>query len=54
MSISENIKTTDDKIERNKAQYDLGRQSAKIYVFRYMIFRCVFKMYVLRFNFIFV
>ena len=42
MSISENIKTIDDKIEQNKAQYDLDRQTAKIYVFRYMIFRCIF------------
>ena len=30
MSISEKIKTTDNKIEQNKAQYSLDRQTAKI------------------------
>ena len=30
MSISEKIKTTDDKIEQNKGQYNLHRQTAKI------------------------
>ena len=30
MNISEKIKTIDNKIEKNKAQYDLDRQSAKI------------------------
>ena len=30
MSISEKIKTIDNKIEQNKAQYDLDRQIAKI------------------------
>ena len=30
MNISENIKTIDNKIEKNKAQFDLDRQSAKI------------------------
>ena len=30
MSISEKIKTINHKIEQNKAQYDLGRQTAKI------------------------
>ena len=30
MSIIEKIKTTDNKIELNKAQYDLDRQTAKI------------------------
>ena len=30
MSISEKIKTTDIKIEQNKAQYNLDRQTAKI------------------------
>ena len=30
MSISEKIKTIDNKIEQNKAQYDLDRQTAKI------------------------
>ena len=31
MSISEKIKTTDNKIEPNKAQYNLHRQIAKIF-----------------------
>ena len=31
MSISEKIKTIDNKIEQNKAQYNLDRQSAKIF-----------------------
>ena len=31
MSISENIKIIDDKIEQNKAQYNLGKQNAKIF-----------------------
>ena len=30
MNIIEKIKTTDNKIELNKAQYDLDRQTAKI------------------------
>ena len=30
MSISEKIKTIDNNIEQNKAQYDLDRQTAKI------------------------
>ena len=30
MSISEKIKAIDNKIEQNKAQYDLDRQTAKI------------------------
>ena len=30
MSISENIKTIDNKIEPSKAQYNLDRQTAKI------------------------
>ena len=30
MSVSEKIKTIDNKIEQNKAQYNLGRQTAKI------------------------
>ena len=30
MNVSEKIKTTDNKIEQNKAQYDLDRQSANI------------------------
>ena len=30
MTVSENIKTKDNKIEQNKAQYNLGRQTAKI------------------------
>ena len=30
MSISEEIKTIDNKIEQNKAQYDLDTQNAKI------------------------
>ena len=30
MTVSEKIKTVDNKIEKNKAQYDLGRQTAKI------------------------
>ena len=31
MSISEKIKATNDKIEQNKAQYVLDRQTAKIF-----------------------
>ena len=31
MSISEKIKTIDNKIDQNKAQYDLARQTAKIF-----------------------
>ena len=31
MNISENIKIIDDKIEQNKAQYNLGKQNAKIF-----------------------
>ena len=31
MSISEKIKTIDKKIEQNKAQYNLDRQSAQIF-----------------------
>ena len=31
MSISEKIKTIDNKIEQNKAQYNLDRQSAQIF-----------------------
>ena len=30
MSISQKIKTTDNKIDQNKAQYDLDRQNIKI------------------------
>ena len=30
MSISEKIKTNDDKIKQNKAQYDLDRQNATV------------------------
>ena len=30
MSISEKIKTIDNKLEQNKAQYNLDRQTAKI------------------------
>ena len=30
MSISDKIKTTNNKIEQNKAQYNLDRQTAKI------------------------
>ena len=30
MSISEKSKTSDNKIEQNKAQYDLDRHNAKI------------------------
>ena len=30
MSVSEKIKTIDNKIEQNKAQYNLDRQTAKI------------------------
>ena len=30
MSISEKIKAINKKIEQNKAQYDLGRKTAKI------------------------
>ena len=30
MGISENLKTIDNKIEQNKAQYNLERQTAKI------------------------
>ena len=30
MTVSEKIKTKDNKIEQNKAQYNLGRQTAKI------------------------
>ena len=33
MSISEKIKTTDNKIEQNKAQYDLDKQTAKIMLY---------------------
>ena len=32
MSISEKIKTTNNKIEQNKCQYDSDRQTAKISV----------------------
>ena len=32
MTFSKKIKTTHDKTERNKAQYDLDRQSSKISV----------------------
>ena len=31
MSINEKIKTIDNKIEQNKAQYNLDRQTAKIF-----------------------
>ena len=31
MSISEKIKAINNKIEQNKAQYDLDRQTAKIF-----------------------
>ena len=31
MSINEKIKATNNKIERNKAQYSLDRQTAKIF-----------------------
>ena len=31
MNISEKIKIIDDKIEQNKAQYNLGKQNAKIF-----------------------
>ena len=30
MSISEKIKTIDNKVEKNKARYNLDRQTAKI------------------------
>ena len=30
MTVSKKIKTFDNKIEQNKAQYDLGRQNAKV------------------------
>ena len=30
MSISENIKAINNKMEQNKTQYDLGRKTAKI------------------------
>ena len=30
MTVNEKIKTIDNKIEQNKAQYDLDRQTAKI------------------------
>ena len=30
MTVSEKIKTIDNKIEQNKTQYDLDRQTAKI------------------------
>ena len=30
MTVTEKIKTIDNKIEQNKAQYDLDRQTAKI------------------------
>ena len=30
MTLSEKIKTIDNKIEQNKAQYNLGRQTAEI------------------------
>ena len=33
MNVSKNIKAIDKKIEQSKAQYDLDRQSAKIYRF---------------------
>ena len=32
MTFSKKIKTTHDKAERNKAQYDLDRQNSKISV----------------------
>ena len=32
MSVTENSKTIDNKIEQNKAQYDLDRQTANISV----------------------
>ena len=31
MTVSEKIKTIDNKIEQNKAQYDLDRQTTKIF-----------------------
>ena len=31
MTLTEQIKILDDKIRANKAQYDLGRQAAKIF-----------------------
>ena len=30
MNVTEKVTTIDTKIEQNKAQYDLGRQAAKI------------------------
>ena len=33
MSISEKIKAVNEKIEQNKSQYDLDRQTAKISVY---------------------
>ena len=33
MSISEKIKTIENKIEQNKAQYNLDRQTAKVSAF---------------------
>ena len=30
MGINENIKTINNKVEQKKAQYDLGKQTAKI------------------------
>ena len=33
MTVSEKIRTVDNKIEQNKAQYDLERQTAKISAF---------------------
>ena len=32
MAISEKIKTINNKMKQNKAQYDLDRQTAKIFV----------------------
>ena len=33
MTVSKKIKTINDKIEQNNAQYDLGRQTAKFLLY---------------------
>ena len=35
MNISEKIETIDNKIDQNKAQYDLDRQTVKIWIFTF-------------------
>ena len=43
MSISKKIKTIDDKIKQNKAQYDLDKQTAQISVFICELSGCGFE-----------